>query len=164
MPEPKTFAGGRRCQHERRLNRRVRQGSFRFLYRRRTARQVLVRTIQEGSMDQNRLVFVVLAAFVSATAVSTARGAEASLATRFVATTNGGALGVPPRHRAISPASRADAVSINPQPLPPRISRVRRFDPVAINPQPLPPRISRITRFDSVTINPQPLPPREGGL
>jgi hypothetical protein len=46
-------------------------------------------------------------------------------------------------------------VSLNPQPLPPRI--FNPGGPVELNPQPLPPRIERIPSW--VELNPQPLPP-----
>jgi hypothetical protein len=70
----------------------------------------------------------------------------------------------------IGPVAHAgDAVSLNPQPLPPREMLLgalsHHFDAVALNPQPLPPRETLLGalshHFDAVALNPQPLPPRE---
>ena len=46
-----------------------------------------------------------------------------------------------------------DRVSINPQPLPPRVLG-RPGDEVSINPQPLPPRVSDVSvdRFEAATV------------
>ena len=59
----------------------------------------------------------------------------------------------------------ADAVSINPQPLPPKQlpSKLSLGDAISLNPQPLPPRYllqnSYINPGRLVELNPQPLPP-----
>lgn len=65
-------------------------------------------------------------------------------------------------------AVRGDAVSLNPQPLPPVEIAARphshRGDEVALNPQPLPPRwlglLIHAALHDAVALNPQPLPPK----
>lgn len=61
-----------------------------------------------------------------------------------------------------------DTVSLNPQPLPPRVlgtNSLRLGDAVSLNPQPLPPKekfLSNGVKFgDAVSLNPQPLPPKE---
>jgi hypothetical protein len=75
---------------------------------------------------------------------------------------------LPPREALLTLHNRFDAVSLNPQPLPPREAILgalhNRLDAVALNPQPLPPREALLTlhnRFDALALNPQPLPPRE---
>jgi hypothetical protein len=69
-----------------------------------------------------------------------------------------------------SASQTADAVSLNPQPLPPKdagkASRVVRpgGDEVSLNPQPLPPKEGAFKRGRpgrDVALNPQPLPPKE---
>ena len=62
-------------------------------------------------------------------------------------------------------ASRGSAVSLNPQPLPPRWNPAAK---VSLNPQPLPPgpsdRMLTVNSFNNrvsaVALNPQPLPPK----
>jgi len=67
-------------------------------------------------------------------------------------------------------ASLADAVSLNPQPLPPKaVSAIATsvLDKVALNPQPLPPKetaspqLIKASVLDAVALNPQPLPPKD---
>lgn len=61
-----------------------------------------------------------------------------------------------------------NAVSLNPQPLPPKVlgtNSLQLGDTVSLNPQPLPPKakfLSNGVRLgDAVSLNPQPLPPKE---
>ena len=66
-------------------------------------------------------------------------------------------------------ANKADAVALNPQPLPPKQSSTpsplekatRKADAVSLNPQPLPPKAAG--KGDAVSLNPQPLPPKAAG-
>lgn len=81
------------------------------------------------------------------------------------------------------PASRFEAVALNPQPLPPKAPTLfeqfaaapaaRRFDAVALNPQPLPPRERAATISDNdwcgtvprrIPVPPPPLPGPWGAL
>src|SRR5258708_5499926 len=61
-----------------------------------------------------------------------------------------------------------DKVSLNPQPLPPRVSqngKNSQGNRVSINPQPLPPKVGNNIKGppgDKVALNPQPLPPKVG--
>lgn len=71
----------------------------------------------------------------------------------------------------IQTSAFGEAVSLNPQPLPPREGFMSSGlgDTVSLNPQPLPPRLVRrkvhIGLGDEVSLNPQPLPPKAfGGL
>jgi len=75
---------------------------------------------------------------------------------------------LPPKESVVLRNTPGDAVSLNPQPLPPKefiVSRSLPGDWVTLNPQPLPPKEASLLRpGDRVSLNPQPLPPKESSL
>lgn len=70
----------------------------------------------------------------------------------------------------VGKSSPGNKVSINPQPLPPKVGghahKGSPGDKVSLNPQPLPPKVGNSVRAGSagekVSLNPQPLPPKVG--